>query len=145
MTAAAASFVVLDLERILGPGGEAYDVTLQTGDLLHIPERRNEVAVIGAVARPGLVAYTPGLSVDQYANRAGGYLRRAAWRDASVLRAGSGARLAKREAGRIEPGDRIVVPFRERRTFLERLQTTQAIAGIISGLLFTILGFEQLF
>lgn len=144
MTAAEANYVVLDLERILAPGGEAHDITLQAGDLLSIPERRNEVAVIGAVARPGLVVYTPGLSVDQYANRAGGYLRRAAWRNAAVLRASTGARLTPREAGRIEPGDQIVVPFRERRTFLERLQAVQAVAGIVTGLLITVITLSSL-
>lgn len=139
-----ANFVVVDFARLLAPGGEAFDVRLQPGDVLHVPERRDDVAVIGAVARPGLVDYTPGLSVDQYVNLAGGYLRRAAWKDASVLRAGTGARLSGREAGRIEPGDRIVIPFRERRTLVERLQTTQVITGIVSGFLLTIITVRQL-
>lgn len=139
VSAEAANYVVVDVARIFAPGGEAYDIRLQPGDVLHVPEHRNDVAVIGAVARPGLVVYTPGLSVDQYANRAGGYLRRAAWKDATVLRASTGARLSAREAGSVQPGDRIVVPFRERRTFAERLLTVQAVTGIISGLLITII------
>jgi protein involved in polysaccharide export with SLBB domain len=143
-TSAEASFVVLELDRVFAPGGEAYDVTLESGDLLHIPERRGEVAVIGAVMRPGLVRHAQGLTVDQYVNLAGGYLRRAAWKDATVLRANSGARLSVREVSRIEPGDRIVVPFRERRTLLERLQTTQTITAIVSGLILTIVTLSRL-
>jgi protein involved in polysaccharide export with SLBB domain len=139
-----ANYVVLDLARILGPGGEAYDIRLQTGDVLHVPERRQDVAVVGAVVRPGLVGYAPGRSVNEYVNLAGGYLRRAAWKDAVVLRTSTGARLAVGDVERLEPGDRIIVPFRERRTLVERLQTTQTITAIVSGLLITLITVRQL-
>ncbi len=140
-----ADFVVIDLQRVLAAGGDAYDHTLQAGDELVIPLRRNEVAVLGAVARPGLVAYAPDRTVNQYANLAGGYSRRAAWRDAILIRAGTGTRLPAREVRHVEPGDRIIIPFRERRTFIERLQTAQAVSGIISGVVFTVLGLIQVF
>ena len=139
------SYVVIDFERLFAEGDAAYNQTLQAGDLLTVPERRNDVAVLGAVGRPGLVGFAPGRGVLEYVNLAGGFNRRAEWRETTVLRASTGARLLAREAGRLEPGDRIVVPFRERRTVFERLQTTQSVIAIISGTALTIASLVALF
>ncbi|MBD0320213.1 MAG: SLBB domain-containing protein [Gemmatimonadetes bacterium] len=139
------SYVVLDFARLSATGDAAYNQTLQAGDSLSVPERRNDVAVLGAVGRPGLVGYAPGRNVQDYVNLAGGYNRRALWREATVLRASTGARLLAREVRQLEPGDRIVVPFRERRAFLERIQATQSVVGIISGTLLTIASLIALF
>lgn len=132
--------VVLDFERLFAQGQRAYDQTLRAGDVLNVPERRNEVAVLGAVRSPGLVQYTPGRPASHYVNLAGWYTRRADWRDAVVLRARLGTPVPAADAGELQPGDVVVVPFRERRTAVERLATIQAVAGIASGLIFTIIG-----
>ena len=139
------SYVVLDFARLYATGEAAYNQTLQPGDSLSVPERRNDVAVLGAVGRPGLVGYAPNRTIQEYVNLAGGFNRRADWRETTVLRANTGARLVAREVTRIEPGDRIVVPFRERRTLLERIQTTQAVVAIISGAALTIASVITLF
>lgn len=139
------TYVVLDFARLYATGEAAYNQTLQPGDSLSVPERRNDVAVLGAVGRPGLVGYSPNRTIQEYVNLAGGFNRRALWRETTVLRANTGARLVAREVTRIEPGDRIVVPFRERRSFLERIQTTQAVVAIISGAALTIASLITLF
>jgi protein involved in polysaccharide export with SLBB domain len=139
------TYVVLDFARLFATGEAAYTQTLQAGDSLSVPERRNDVAVLGAVGRPGLVNYVQGRNIQDYVNQAGGFNRRALWRETTVLRANTGARLLAREVTRIEPGDRIVVPFRERRTILERLQTTQSLVAIISGAALTIASLVALF
>lgn len=139
------NYVVIDFQRLFAAGDDAYSQTLQAGDEVSVPERRNDVAVLGAVARPGLVGFAPGRTVQEYVNLAGGFSRRAAWRETTVLRSNTGARLLAYEAGRLEPGDRIVVPFRERRTFLERISTTQAVVQIISGAAITIASVIALF
>ncbi len=138
------SNVVIDFQRLFAAGGSASDQTLRSGDLLSIPERRTEVAVLGAVRTPGLVQYTPGMPPSHFVGLAGWYTRGADWRDAVVLRAKLGTPIPARDVGELEPGDAIVVPFRERRTVLERLATTQAVAGITSGLIFTIIGLTQI-
>lgn len=133
-----ANVVIVDFERLFAAGGDPYDQLTRPGDLLTIPERQYDVAVLGAVGRPGLVAFEPARSVDQYVNLAGGYSRRADRRDAMVIRAGTGSRVLARDVSRLEPGDRLVVPFRRRRTVLESLQTTQVIVGTISGIAITV-------
>ena len=139
------NYVVIDFERLFASGSDAYNQTLQVGDELTVPERRNDVAVLGAVSRPGLVGFAPGRTAQEYVNLAGGFSRRAAWRETTVVRASTGARLLVREAGRLQPGDRVVVPFRERRTFLERISTTQAVVQIVSGAALTIASVISLF
>ncbi|MBW3654540.1 MAG: SLBB domain-containing protein [Gemmatimonadetes bacterium] len=137
------SNVVIDFQQLFAAGGDAFDQTLRSGDVLTIPERRTEVAVLGAVRTPGLVQFRPGMPASHYIRLAGWYTRRADWRDAVVLRAKLGTPVQASEVDELEAGDVIVVPFRERRTVLERLATTQAVASIASGLLFTFLGLSQ--
>ena len=141
----AQDYVVIDFQRLFSAGDDAYNQTLVAGDELSVPSRRNDIAVLGAVGRPGLVGYRPGLTLEQYVGLAGGFSRRSAWRETTVLKASSGARLLGREVARLEPGDRIVVPFRERRGFLERIQTTQAVIGIVSGAALTVASLLSLF
>lgn len=140
-----ASFVVVDFQRLFAAGGDPFDQPVRPGDLVNVPERRYDVAVLGAVGRPGLVPYASARSVDQYVRLAGGYSRRADWRDATVIRGSTGSRVVAREARVLEPGDQIVVPFRERRTFLQRIQTTQAVVAILSGALLTVASLNSIF
>jgi protein involved in polysaccharide export with SLBB domain len=70
---------------------------------------------------------------------AGGFSRRADRGDITVVRNGTTAQLSARDAYYPEPGDQVVVPFRVRRTALERVQAYSTIAGAISGSLLTVL------
>lgn len=137
--------VVVDFPRLFAAGGDPYDQPVRPGDVLEVPEREYDVAVLGAVARPGLVAFAPERTVHQYVSMAGGYSRRADWKDAMVLRASTNSRLQAREVARLEPGDRIIVPFRPRLTILERVQQTQSVVGILSGAAVTIATMVALF
>jgi protein involved in polysaccharide export with SLBB domain len=51
----------------------ALDPLLEGGDVIYIPQRPSTVAVLGEVMQPGSYAYQPGLTVDDYVRRAGGY------------------------------------------------------------------------
>jgi protein involved in polysaccharide export with SLBB domain len=131
--------VVVDFGRIFATGGDVYDVPLQRGDYLHIPERRNEVTVLGAVRTPGIVPYTPGQAVNYFVREAGGYARRADRGDVVVLRGASGTRMDWREVDALEPGDTVVVPYEERLSWSEVLRNTNAIVGTLTGLIFVAL------
>ena len=137
------SNVVIDFQQLFAGGADAFDQTLRSGDLLTIPEIRTEVGVLGAVRTPGLVQFAPGMPASHYIRLAGWYTRRADWRRAVVLRAKLGTPVQADEAGALEAGDVVVVPFRERRTVVERLATAQTIASIASGVLFTFIGLSQ--
>jgi polysaccharide biosynthesis/export protein len=131
--------VVVDFRDLSVPGTAAYVQTLRPGDVVDVPSRASEVSVLGAVATPGLLAYHPGRTAAEYIAVGGGYTRRADWRNAVLLRARTGARLLIREAGEVQPGDVIVVPFREPMTRGETLQTVTAIVSTVTGLVFAAL------
>jgi protein involved in polysaccharide export with SLBB domain len=136
--------VVVDFQQLFASGQNAYDQTLRSGDVLNVPERRNDVAVLGAVRTPGLVQFTPGERPEHYIRLAGWYTRRADFRDAVVLRAKLGTPLQVEEVRALEAGDVIVVPFRQRRTVIERLASVQTVASIVSGLILTVAAVSQL-
>ncbi len=136
--------VVLDFPKLFSEGDGTHNQTLQSGDLLYVPPRRDQIVVLGAVSHPGILAFTPGASIDDYVAQAGGYSRKADRDDVLVLKAKLGNRLSRSDVRILEPGDRIVVPFNEPRTFLERLQTVQGVVTTVSGLVLTIVGLERL-
>jgi polysaccharide biosynthesis/export protein len=137
--------VVIDFRALFGENGEVYNQPVRSGDVLLVPERRNEVLVSGAVLRPGIVAFAPGQRIEYFVELAGGYSRSADKRALTLVNARTGALLDRDDVGVIEPGDQIVVPYREPRTVLERLQTTQTIVTTISTLILAGIGLGQIF
>lgn len=136
--------VVVDFVRLFSGGVEAYDQVLRSGDVLTVPRRSNGVIVLGAVAQPGIVGHTPERGVGYYVALAGGYSRRADRGDAVVLKAKLGTRVDADEVSSLEPGDQIIVPFRQRRTFLQTVQTTQGIVASVTGFVLTTIALWEL-
>lgn len=91
------------------------DPLLEAGDLVYIPQRSSTVAVLGQVAQPGSFPYRPGMSVQDYIDKAGGY---SAISDDSmtfiVLPDGTARKVEKSwlsfSADNLPPGSTIVVP-----------------------------------
>jgi polysaccharide biosynthesis/export protein len=127
--------VVTNFEQLFARGEDATDQRLWGSDLVTVPRRRDEVLVLGAVHTPGIVGYAPGQRIAEVVDRAGGYTRRANRRGAVVLRARTGARLNASEVGGIEPGDAVVVPYRERVTALQVMQTTGMVVSTVSSMI----------
>lgn len=136
--------VVVDFRRLFDEQADVFDVPLQSGDRIHVPPHRAEVTVLGAVGRPGIVSYQPGLSVDGFVAVAGGYNRRADRNSVVVLRAASGGQLDRREVETLDPGDQIIVPFREPVTFLERTQQVSAVVNTVAGFVIAVYGISQI-
>ncbi|HET7459887.1 MAG TPA: SLBB domain-containing protein [Longimicrobium sp.] len=131
------SRVVVDFERLFGPGGERFDQPVRDGDRLTVPERGADVSVRGAVATPGLVPFQEGMRAEHYIALAGWYSRRADVRNVVVVRARTGARLTPREVGTLQPGDVIVVPYREPRPWNDILTRGQLVVTTITSLVIT--------
>lgn len=138
------SNVVIDLEALLRKGIEAVDQPLQSGDALTIPRRRDEVLVLGAVRRPGIVAYTPGQDLDHFVQLAGGYSGRADKGATTILRAKVGNPVSAHDVSTLDAGDQVIIPFKERHTFLDRVQLVQGIVGTVSALVLTVFGLTRL-
>jgi protein involved in polysaccharide export with SLBB domain len=116
----------LEILRILR--GNEYDIALEDGDSLTIPEKNSVVNVVGAVMSNGSYVYSDKLDYEDYINQTGGYARYADKKNVFVLKVDGSARKLEngfmgwnssrsrweradfKENKRIEPGDVIVVP-----------------------------------
>ena len=132
------TLVSADLQRIFAPGGEGLDLRLRTGDVVDVPERRNEVLVLGAVGRPGIVPAAQPAPPGTFVQAAGGLTRRADWPNAVVIRANGGARLGMREVSQVEPGDVVVVPFRREVNWSDRVRSVSTVVSAVTGLVLTL-------
>jgi len=129
--------------------GSKYDLELERGDMLVIPETPGFVSVVGEVFNPTALLYEKDTTVSQYLLKVGGLTKDADKKQLSIIRAdGSVISIAQRNAGRIawdseshqwylggfmnirlDPGDTIVVP-RQMDKFLW-IQTTKDITQIM--------------
>jgi protein involved in polysaccharide export with SLBB domain len=126
-----------------------YDMTLEDGDKLMIPDTPGIVSVLGEVYNPASIVFQPGKTVNYYLNRVGGPNVEADTKAMSVIRA-DGTVISNTQKNpqdvswdtggnrwvfggfsdlAIEPGDSIVVPRKIDRFFW--LRTTKDITQII--------------
>lgn len=111
--------LVIDIQRIMAsPGDAVHDIIVKDGDRLLIPERTQEVTVLGEVQYATSHIYEPGMNREDYINRSGGLTARADSKRIYVVRANgsviaeSGSLWFRRHGGEdIRPGDTIVVPL----------------------------------
>jgi protein involved in polysaccharide export with SLBB domain len=138
------AFVVIDFEQLFLNGADAFNQKLQDGDQLTIPRRRNEVTVLGAVLRPGIVEYRQGLSYEEYVRMAGGYSRSADRGGVAIVRAGLGNQVQARDVWYPQAGDQVVVPFAPRRSLLERLRTINTFVTAVASTVLTVVFIARL-
>lgn len=101
--------VGIDLEMALNNPGSSYDLVLQEGDRLFIPQLQSTVKIAGDVMFPNAVVYVPGKKLSYYVNQAGGYGSRAKKSKAFIVYMNGTVTKAKRNSP-IEPGCQIIVP-----------------------------------
>jgi protein involved in polysaccharide export with SLBB domain len=117
------------------------DPLLEPGDVVFIPQRPSTVAVLGEVMQPGSYSYRPGMKVNDYIGKAGGYAQFAN-DDMTfiVLPDGSARRLDTSwlsfDATALPPGSTIVVP-RDLAPLFAR-QVVLDVTGIMSSLAVTV-------
>lgn len=101
--------VGIDLQKALENPGTHYDLVLQEGDHLFIPQIQSTVKISGDVMFPNAVVYEPGKKLSYYINMAGGYGERAKKNKAFIVYMNGTVTRAKRNS-EIEPGCQIIVP-----------------------------------
>lgn len=101
--------VGINLEKAIQNPGSHYDVVLQPGDALLIPEQQSTVKIAGDVMFPNTVVYEPGKKLSYYIDQAGGYGQRARKNKAFIVYLNGTVAKAKRGTP-IEPGCQIIVP-----------------------------------
>ncbi len=107
--------IAMDADPSLLASNAARDPLLEAGDVVFIPQRPSTVAVLGEVMQPGSYSYQPGMTVDEYIKKAGGFAQFA--NDGMtfiVMPDGSARRIETSwlnfDATSLPPGSTIVVP-----------------------------------
>jgi protein involved in polysaccharide export with SLBB domain len=110
--------LVIDLPGVIS-GRKDFDIALRDGDRLMIPERSQEVMVLGEVQYATSHLYRPGLRRNDYVAASGGLTANADGSRMYVVRAngaviagdGSSKWFRKGSSMEVQPGDTIVVPL----------------------------------
>ena len=105
--------VSIDLVKALEMPGSIYDIILQEGDHLYVPEMQSTVKISGDVMFPNTVVYEPGKNLKHYINQAGGYGDRAKKSKAFVIYMNGTVAKANNKTP-IEPGCQIIVPSKQK-------------------------------
>lgn len=105
--------VGIDLVKALEMPGSIYDIILQEGDHLYVPEMQSTVKISGDVMFPNTVVYEPGKNLKHYINQAGGYGDRAKKSKAFVIYMNGTVAKANNKTP-IEPGCQIMVPSKQK-------------------------------
>jgi polysaccharide biosynthesis/export protein len=111
--------LVINLDEALSKNRK-FDIYLEDGDALIIPQSTNIINIIGEVRNPNVVNYSDSLDTADYLNLAGGLTQRADSRDIYIIRAnGSIVSLQKSffslglSRPQFQVGDTLVVPIKQ--------------------------------
>ena len=111
---------------------------MRDGDVISVPVKPNDVYVWGYVGREGYIPYTEGATLQHYIDLAGGYAEGSVKSGTRILKAHTRQWIDPDETT-IEPGDEIYVPKTPDHSENYTLNTIGAIAGIVGGIVSTIL------
>ena len=111
--------LVINLDEALSFNKE-FDIRLEDGDALVIPQATNIINIIGEVRNPNVVNYSGSLDTDDYLNLAGGLSQRADSGEIYIIRA-NGSIISLRQTffslglsrPQFQPGDTLVVPIKQ--------------------------------
>ncbi len=88
--------------------GTDYDINLENGDSIYIPDRFVSVAVVGEVNLPSNVVFRKNYRLSDYIKKAGGFTKNADRKNIFIARVDG---TASNNLTHLEPGDTIVVPL----------------------------------
>jgi len=128
-------YVGIELEKILANPGSKYDIILQEGDIISIPNQLQTVRMRGEVLYPTTARYDISRGFKNYISRAGGFTEKARKGRSYVIYANgdvkrTGKFLFFNVYPHIEPGAEIIVPEKPQR----QPMSIQAWVGIASSL-----------
>jgi len=91
--------------------GTESDITLEDGDMLHVPMRPSTILVMGSVRNPTAVLHQPGMPTEYYIERAGGLSKDADRDEVFILKADGSSFRGYTKVRELEPGDAVLAPF----------------------------------
>jgi len=108
--------LVINLPQIIAEND--YDVSIEGGDVLYIPTRKNSINVMGQVQVNSSHMYDSTLSVEEYIKQSGGIKKRADEERIYIISSNGSIRLLEKSnwfsangSSNLRPGDSIVVPL----------------------------------
>lgn len=121
-----------DFKKAIENPGSSFDVILEEGDFVQIPQMENTVKISGGVFYPNTVAYEAGKSVSYYINQAGGVSKKG--RRNKTYIAYANGQVSKSSKGKVLPGCEIVVPQKDLVSMTEKKEKTQMWVNICATL-----------
>lgn len=106
--------VGINLPMALANPGSTYDLVLQEGDQLFVPEYQSTVKISGDVMYPNTVIFEEGKKVKYYIDQAGGYGTQAKKNKCFIVYMNGQVARAKKNTV-VEPGSHIIVPSKPER------------------------------
>jgi polysaccharide export outer membrane protein len=107
--------MVIKLDALEKFRSSAYNIELEDGDVLNVPEKPNSIQVIGSVYSASAFVFDPRGTISSYMAKAGGVTTDADENEMFILKV-DGSAVSRRQGGmffsstRLDPGDTIVVP-----------------------------------
>jgi len=124
--------IAVDLVKALMEPGSQYDIILQEGDEILVPDRMYTVKVVGEVGFPTSLVFESGHNIDYYVGRAGGYLEKADRKKARVVYP-NGMSLPNKGGSKVVAGSTIIVPIKPPPEGPSKLETLKEITAILAG------------
>ena len=114
--------IVSDLDKAMrNPENKEWNITLEDGDRLIVPQYSNTVTINGEVMYPNTVPYKPGAKLSYYINQAGGYSNTAQKKKVFAVHM-NGTVTQVHKAEDIQPGCEILVPKKFKRNGMSASQ-----------------------
>ncbi len=124
--------VAIDLARALAEPGSQYDIILEPGDRVIVPNRMYTVRVTGEVGFPTSLVHEEGRNIDYYVGRAGGYLEHADKGRTRVVHP-NGLSLPNKGGSEVVAGSTIIVPLEPPPEGRTTLEVAKDITAIVAG------------
>lgn len=125
--------IAIDLARALKEPGGPYDIILQDGDEVLIPDRMYTVKVRGEVGFPTSLVFSEGENINWYVDRAGGYLEKADKGKSRVVWP-NGMSFPNKRGTKVIAGSTIIVPVKAPPEGEGKLATLREISAIFASL-----------
>jgi len=128
------TYVICDFSALFAEGDSTQDLTLVDGDIVQIPEWRNEVRILGMVRSPGAYAFETETTVADYIRLAGGFDKDADKKRTQMALFGGGPLRSVRRGDPVSPGAVVWVPAKERVTWWQKTREFTGLAVQVASL-----------
>jgi protein involved in polysaccharide export with SLBB domain len=125
--------IAIDLVKALAEPGSQYDIVMQDGDQIVVPDQMYTVKVMGEVGFPTSLVFEDGKKIDYYVNRAGGFLEKADKGKTRVVYP-NGMSLPNKGGTKVVAGATILVPVEAPPEGNTTWETIRDISSIVASL-----------